>query len=169
MKIKGKLTSGIAFLFIEFLVIALFGAYSIYHISKLSEMIMKDNNLSIRYAENMLQTIDGINALQLAIALAPSKTKSETELVGLYDQFEENLKKATDNVTEPGERELLQALTGEYRVYKTSAAQMGAVKNKANFYVRDLSSRHRSLKAKIYNISDINMQAILKKNERVNQ
>ncbi len=39
MKIKEKLTLGIIFLFVEFLVIALFGAYSIYNISQQSERI----------------------------------------------------------------------------------------------------------------------------------
>ena len=108
MKIKEKLTLGIVFLFIEFLVIALFGAYSIYSISQQSEKIMKDNNLSIQYAENMLQTIDQINALQLAILFNPSQKNHGNELAGLYDKFEKNLRKEADNVTEPGEKELLQ-------------------------------------------------------------
>jgi hypothetical protein len=108
MKIKDKLTLGIVFLFIEFLVIALFSAYSIYNISKQSERIMKDNNLTIQYAESMLQTIDRINALQLAVLFNPAQTKQENELAGLYENFEENLNKEAKNITEPGEKELLQ-------------------------------------------------------------
>jgi two-component system, NtrC family, sensor histidine kinase KinB len=167
MKIKEKLTAGIVFLFIEFLVIALFGAYSIYHISLQSEKIMKDNNLSIQYAENMLQTIDGINTLQLTILLNPSQNKQRNELAGLYDKFEENLKKEANNVTEPGEKELLQSLTGEYRSYKVSVAEINAVKDKSTFYFQHLLSKYHSIKTQIYHISDLNMQAILKKNESV--
>ncbi len=169
MKIKEKLTLGIVFLFIEFLVIALFGAYSIYSISQQSEKIMKDNNLSIQYAENMLQTIDQINALQLAILFIPSKKNHGNELAGLYDKFEETLRKEADNVTEPGEKELLQSLTGEYQSYKVSVAEIDAVKDKSAFYFQNLLSKHHSIKTKIYHISDLNMQAILKKNESVNQ
>jgi NtrC-family two-component system sensor histidine kinase KinB len=169
MKIKKKLTLGIVFLFIEFLVIALFGAYSIYSISQQSEKIMKDNNLSIQYAENMLQTIDQINALQLAILFIPSKKNHGNELAGLYDKFEETLRKEADNVTEPGEKELLQALTGEYQSYKVSVAEIDAVKDKSAFYFQNLLSKHHSIKTKIYHISDLNMQAILKKNESVNR
>jgi NtrC-family two-component system sensor histidine kinase KinB len=169
VKIKKKLTLGIVFLFIEFLVIALFGAYSIYSISQQSEKIMKDNNLSIQYAENMLQTIDQINALQLAILFIPSKKNHGNELAGLYDKFEETLRKEADNVTEPGEKELLQALTGEYQSYKVSVAEIDAVKDKSAFYFQNLLSKHHSIKTKIYHISDLNMQAILKKNESVNR
>ena len=169
MKIKEKLTLGIVFLFVEFLVIALFGAYSIYSISQQSEKIMKDNNLSIQYAGSMLQTIDQINALQLAILFTPSKKNHGNALAGLYGQFEENMRKEAGNVTEPGEKELLQALTGEYQSYKVSVAEMDAVKDKSAFYFQNLLSKHHSIKTKIYHISDLNMQAILKKNESVNQ
>ena len=169
MKIKEKLTLGIVFLFIEFLVIALFSAYSIYNISKQSEQIMKDNNLSIQYAENMLQTIDRINALQLAVLFNPARTKQENELAGLYERFEETLNKQAKNITEPGEKELLQSLTGEYKSYRVSVAEMHAVKDKPVFYFQTLLSRYHSLKSNIYRISDINMQAITKKNESVNR
>ena len=169
MKIKEKLTLGIVFLFIEFLVIALFSAYSIYNISKQSEMIMKDNNLSIQYAENMLQTIDRINTLQLAVLFNPTQTKHENELAVLYERFEENLNKEAKNVTEPGEKELLQSLTGEYKSYMVSVAEMHAIKNKSDFYFQTLLSKYHSLKSNIYRISEINMQAIMNKNESVNQ
>jgi two-component system, NtrC family, sensor histidine kinase KinB len=169
MKIKGKLTFGIVFLFVEFLIIALFGAYSIFSISQQSEKIMKDNNLSIQYAENMLQTTDQINALHLAILFNPSQRNRGNELAGLYGKFEENLRKEADNVTEPGERELLQALSDEYKSYKISVAEIGAVKDKSVFYFQSLLSKHHSIKANIYHISDLNMQAILKKNESVNR
>jgi methyl-accepting chemotaxis protein len=169
MKIKEKLTLGIIFLFIEFLVIALFGAYSIYTISQQSEKIMKDNNLSIQYAENMLQTIDRINALQLTLLFNPSKMKQESELAGLYDTFEENLRKEAKNVTEPGERELLQSLSGEYKSYMVSVAEIHAIKNKSHFYFQTLLGKYHSLKSMIYRISDINMQAIMNKNENVNR
>lgn len=169
MKIKEKLTLGIIFLFVEFLVIALFGAYSIYNISQQTEKIMKDNNLSIQYAGNMLQTIDRINALQLALLFNPSQVKQESELAGLYDAFEENLRKEAKNVTEPGERELLQSLSGEYKSYMVSATEIHAVKNRPDFYFRNLLAKYHSLKSKIYQISDINMQAIMKKNASVNR
>jgi NtrC-family two-component system sensor histidine kinase KinB len=169
MKIKEKLTLGIVFLFVEFLVIALFGAYSIYNISQQSEKIMKDNNLSIQYAGNMLQTIDQINALQLAILFTPSQNNHGSALAGLYGQFEENMRKEAGNVTEPGEKELLQALTGEYQSYKVSVAEIDAVKDKSAFYFQNLLSKHHAIKTKIYQISDLNMQAILKKNESVNR
>ena len=169
MNIKKKLTLGIVFLFVEFLVITLFGAYSIYSISQQSEMIMKDNNLSIRYAENMLQTIDQINALQLAVLFNPAKPNRESELTGLYKKFEENLKKEANNVTEPGEKELLQTLSDEYNDYKVPIAKIDAIKDKSAFYFQNLLSKHQSIKTQIYHISDLNLRAIMQKNERVNR
>jgi methyl-accepting chemotaxis protein len=169
MKIKEKLTLGIVFLFIEFLVISLFGAYSIYNIANQSERIMKDNNLSIQYAETMLQTIDTINTVQLAILFSPARRNRGNELASLYGQFEENLGKEAVNVTEPGEKELLQALTGEYQNYKMSVAEIDAVRDKPSFYFQKLLPKHHSIKTRLYHIADLNMQAILKKNESVNR
>jgi two-component system, NtrC family, sensor histidine kinase KinB len=169
MKIKEKLTVGIVFLFIEFLVIALFSAYSIYNISKQSEKIMRDNNLSIQYAENMLQTIDRINALQLAVLFNPSRMDHEDELPVLYGRFEEDFNKEAKNVTESGEKELLQSLSAEYKSYRVSVAEMRAIADKPVFYFQNLLSKYHSLKSNIYRVSDINMQAIMKKNESVNQ
>ena len=167
MKIKEKLTLGIVFLFTEFLVISLFGAYSIYSIANQSERIMKDNNLSVQYAETMLQTIDGINSLQLAILFNPAGRNQGNELADLYDKFEGTLRKEAVNVTEPGEEELLQALTGEYQNYKVSVAEIAAVKDKPAFYFQNLLAKHHSIKTLLYQISDLNMQAIQKKNENV--
>jgi methyl-accepting chemotaxis protein len=169
MKIKEKLTLGIVFLFTEFLVISLFGAYSIYNIANQSERIMKDNNLSIQYAETMLQTIDGINGLQLAILFSPARRGQGNELADLYGKFEENLRKEAINVTEPGEKELLQALTGEYGSYKVSVAEIDAVKDKSAFYFQNLLPKHHSIKTRLYQISDLNMQAIQRKDESVNR
>jgi nitrogen fixation/metabolism regulation signal transduction histidine kinase len=169
MKIKNKVTLGIIFLFVEFLVMALFGAGSIYNISQQSEKIMKDNSVSMQYAETMLQTIDQINALQLAILFNPAQRDHRNELVGLYEKFEESLSKESNNITEPGERELLQALNQEYKSYKVSVAEMDAVKDKTAFYFQKLLSKHQILKSKIYSISDINFQMIIKKNESVNR
>ena len=168
MKIKAKLTLGIVFLFVEFLVITLFSAYSIYNISKQSEKIMKDNNLSIQYAENMQQAIDQINAYQIAILFNPSKMNNDNELIGSYNKFEEYLRKEANNVTEPGEKELLHLLTGEYESYKMSVSEIHAIKNRYDFYFQKVLPKYHSLKSKIYHISEINMQSIMKKNENVN-
>jgi methyl-accepting chemotaxis protein len=167
MKIKAKLTLGIVFLFVEFLIITLFSAYSIYSISKQSEKIMKDNNLSIQYAENMQQAIDQINAYQIAILFNPSKMNNDNELIGSYNKFEEYLRKEANNVTEPGEKELLHSLTGEYESYKISVSEIHAIKNRYDFYFQKVLPKYHSLKSKIYHISEINMQSIIKKNENV--
>lgn len=167
MKIKAKLTLGIIFLFVEFLVITLFSAHSIYNISKQSEKIMKDNNLSIQYAENMQQAIDQINAYQIAILFNPSKTNNDNELIGSYNRFEEYLRKEANNVTEPGEKELIHSLTDEYEGYKISVSEIHAIKNRYDFYFQKVLPKYHSLKSKIYHISEINLQSIMKKNENV--
>lgn len=158
---------GIVFLFVEFLVITLLSAYSIYTISKQSEKIMKDNNLSIQYAENMQQAIDQINAYQIAILFNPSKRNNDNELSGSYNKFEEYLRKEANNVTEPGEKELLHTLTDEYKSYKMSLSEIHAIKNRSDFYFQKQLPQYHALKSKIYHISEINMQSIMKKNEDV--
>ena len=86
MKLKNKLTLGLAFLFI---LIVSFGALSIYYIQKLSSdanKILKNNQETLSYCSNMLKALEDM----------PVAKKAQTE-------FEENLAKQERNITEQGE------------------------------------------------------------------
>ena len=95
MKIKTKLISGIVFLFAEFLIVSLCSLYFIFKISQQNNLITKDNNLSIGYAENMLQSIDRINDIKASSVFNPHYLLNESEFSGFLQKFEKNLSIST--------------------------------------------------------------------------
>jgi NtrC-family two-component system sensor histidine kinase KinB len=166
MKIQSKLILGVLFLFAEFLIISLFSSNRINNISKQSERIMKDNNLSLQYSAGMLQAIERINTLSIGKLLNQAYL-GEDELSNFFQSFEENLNKESHNVTEEGEKEMILTLTTGYEQYKTLLLDMdgNANKDKSVFYFRNIHPKYDELRSTINHISDINMKAIVKKNE----
>lgn len=101
MKIKSKLTLGLAFLFT---VILLLGACGIYYMHKLSNdasMILIDNYESLEFCKNMLKDLDELNTDPSAIS-----------------RFETNLIDQEKNITEPGETEATKQLINHFHQLK---------------------------------------------------
>jgi PAS domain S-box-containing protein len=93
MRLKTKLSFGLVFLFI---VIVLFGILGIVNINLLSRdlnMVLKNNQESLLYCNNMLKALENIKMHRDATQL-----------------FEDNLKKQENNITEIGEKEATQQL-----------------------------------------------------------
>jgi NtrC-family two-component system sensor histidine kinase KinB len=89
MKLKSKITLGLAFLFTAIVGIVVLSVYYLNEISRDSENVLKDNYESLTYTQRILETSD--SAL-----------------------IEENLRLQEANVTEPGERELTTLLRGAF-------------------------------------------------------
>lgn len=133
MKLKTKLRLGIGFLFI---ILLSFGAISLYQINRISEstaLILKDNNHSLQYAKEMRLLIDR-DSLQ--------QNKSIISFKGL-------LEKERQNITEPGEKEVV------LQLYKALELFL-ATRNIAQL---------AHIKSAIYQIEDLNMQAIVSKSQ----
>ena len=97
MKIKSKLSLGLAFLFT---VILLLGACGIYYMHKLSNdasMILVDNYESLEYCKNMLRALDEFEVDPTALTT-----------------FESNLKGQQSNITEGGETEATARLENHF-------------------------------------------------------
>jgi PAS domain S-box-containing protein len=86
MKLKTKLSIGLAFLFLVILLFGILGIVSINRLSSDAERVLKNNYESLLYSNNMLKALEAINTKKDAAQL-----------------FEENLKKQESNITEPGE------------------------------------------------------------------
>ena len=98
MRLKAKLTFGLAFLFI---VILTFGVLSIFYINRLSsdeEKILKNNYESLEYDNNMLKALEQIPQNKNAI-----------------DIFETNLTKQEKNITEVGEKEATELVRKNFK------------------------------------------------------
>ena len=133
MKLKTKLRLGIGFLFV---ILLSFGAISLYQINRISQstvLILKDNNHSLQYAKEMRLLIDG-DSLQQATSIS---------------RFKDLLEKEKQNITEPGEKEVV------LQLYKALELFLATRNN----------NQLAQIKSTIYQIEDLNMQAIVSKSQ----
>ncbi|MGD0343093.1 MAG: HAMP domain-containing protein [Bacteroidales bacterium] len=170
MKIKIKLISGIVFLFAEFMIVSLFSLYFIFKISQQSNLITKDNNLSIGFAENMLQSVDKINDIKSSSLFNVHYLVNENEFSGSLKNFEKNLINEENNITEIGEKELAKSVRDNFEKFKSLLSESvgNSVKDKPGFYFANLLPTINEIKFALFAISDLNMNAIVRKNVKAN-
>jgi PAS domain S-box-containing protein len=144
LKIKSKLYLGITLLFILIILIGVASIYSINRLGNDSKMILKSNYESIQYAKNMQQIIDN------------GKLKSDTDT---RIKFEQNLIAQENNITEIGEKEATTDLQAYYEKFK-------ALKDTSKASIVNYQS---SIKQSLYKIEELNLNAIVRKNNDVQQ
>jgi NtrC-family two-component system sensor histidine kinase KinB len=138
MKIKTKLLLGFGFLFV---VVIFFGGISLYYMNKISvssKVILKDNYESLRFARSMRSIIDD-NELPLGATAAL--------------QFDDQLRREKQNVTEKGEGKAVEELEAAFRVMTETRA--GVASHKA---------ARRKAQVQLRRIDELNMNAIVRKN-----
>jgi NtrC-family two-component system sensor histidine kinase KinB len=170
-KIRTKVLFGILFLFVEFVLI---GALSIYYISSIkysSEMTIKNNYRSVHYSENMIQAIDETNNAVNSLFFNKQFKDDRSSLKGSFTKFEENLNLEEQNITEFGEKELVQSIRLDYLKYKSLVSEQNVenIPDKVTYYSVNILPLAKDLKARIFTVSTLNMQSIVQKNESVNE
>jgi len=170
MKIKTKLTLAFVFLLVEFLFVSLFSLYFILKISRQNNLITKDNNLSISYSENMLKSIDKINDFNSSSIFNPHFVPDKKELSLFLTNFEKNLVNEENNITETGEKELARSVRENFEKLKSlmSDSVRSSVEDKSGYYYTILLPVVSEIKFALFAISDVNMNAIVRKNLTAN-
>ena len=170
MKIKTKLILAFVFLLVEFSCVSLFSLYFIIKISKQNNLITKNNNLSISYSENMLQSIDKINDFNSSSIFNRHFIPDRKELSLFLANFEKNLVNEENNITETGEKELAQSVRENFEKLKSlmSDSVRSSIEDKSGYYYTILLPTVNEIKFALFAISDVNMNAIIRKNQTAN-
>lgn len=171
LKIRTKVLLGILFVFVEFVII---GSLSMYYISTLkygSELLIKNNYRSVQYAENMIQSLDETNTAVNSLFLNKHYQYDKELVAGSFDKFEKNLQLEGQNITELGEKELVQSIKEKYARYKSLVLEqnMKSIPDKVNFYTFNILPLTNELKAQIFSVSTLNMHSIVLKNEKLSE
>lgn len=101
MRIKTKISLGIAFLFLVTLFTGGLGVWYLRQLSLDSKNILRDNYETLDYSQKMLEVLESLNLQKYTLAT-----------------FEKNLKDQENNITELGEKALTEKLRNEYEIYK---------------------------------------------------
>ena len=137
MKIKSKLYSGIGLLFLLILLLAALGTYFVSALKKDTANVLSANYNSVEYCRNILA----------ATELLPQDPKA-------FDRIEENLQKQSKNVTEPGEKELTEALLRNMEKLRTNPTDLQLKSN---------------LRSDLLDLMTVNMNAIVVKSDHAQE
>lgn len=131
MKIKAKLTLGVGLLFALIILLAFVSIRQVYMLAQDTKNILTANYNSLSYGQNMLRSLDETGA---------SKT-------GL-NEFELNLSKQENNLSEVGEAEMTQNLRQHFNQFKITPKDSTTIKK---------------IREEISSIMDVNLEAIQRK------
>jgi PAS domain S-box-containing protein len=103
MRLKTKLSISLIFLFTVILLFGILGIVTINRLSRDADLVLKNNQESLFYSNNMLKALENI------------KTRKDAK-----DIFEDNLVKQENNITELGEKEATQELRKNFNELKVN-------------------------------------------------
>lgn len=157
----------------QFLVIGVLWAVSsayIYTLSNYSHAMFKDNYKSIVSAKHMSVALDEMKDLQTSYLFSDMGVNIDSSYANQVRNFEKNLKDEETNITEAGEQEITTQLRSSFEEYKDifSNVRVGNPNRKEIFFVRLLPT-YRDVKKNITSVSEINMDAIIRKNARLEE
>jgi hypothetical protein len=169
MTLKKKLTLGLGFLFVLLFTVALFCSYYIQKLSMESENILRNNYDSIVFSKNMFLALDNMETSVTCRLFLPGKGDHKARnYSNLYEsgkmEFEKNLNAEANNITEKHEKEYVEDLNRNYAQFiKISSRIVGG--GGSAVYFNEFLPVYEKLKYTINAINNINMQAIVRKNQ----
>lgn len=163
MKIKLKTLFLLSYMLMGIIAIVL-SATAIYFIERLSDTpdkILKDNYGSILGAQNMINELDNMdNAVIIYVAGKKEKSFADSLYSIAKKRYFENYELCRGNITEPGEKELVDTIRSLSETYIRAFDDRSAVKN-INDYDSLISPRYSSLKGKSYELLNLNHKGML--------
>ena len=168
LKIKSKLFMGLGFLFLVIVVLWVVSSAYIYTLSNYADAIFKDNYKSIVAAKHMSVILDEMKDLQTTYLFSDKEVNIETSYNDEIQNFELYMHEEESNITEAGEHDIAVQLRSSFEEYKDVFEKLKTQSSdrKEIFFVRLLPA-YRDVKKNITAISEINMDAIIRKNVRL--
>ena len=155
MTLKIRILLALTLMTLLILLLAVGSMFFIQRLGTASENILKDNFVSIEAASSMTDALDEMdNARGRSFIGNPQEQKDFRRIFFIYDSiFAKNLSLAESNITEPGEKEIVNTLRGRYTVYKKSALDSSLIFNE---YLKKVVSEYDLLKASCIALLEVN-------------
>ncbi len=168
-RIKSKIFTGVASLFVVILILSILGIVFINRIAQSSRGTIRDNYRSVDYTMLMQKDIDGIyEHLIQKINKIPASDSSENAdvLINIFiSGFEKNLNLEQHNITEVGEAELAAELSQNFKVFLSSVQKIRQDNYNPNSAdLTNLRTYYDQSKGNIFDIYKLNINAILRRN-----
>ena len=174
MVLKTKVSLGIGFLFLIIFALAGFCSYYIQKLSRDSDNILKDNYRSLTYTKNMSLALTDMHTAVNYTIFNPDMINKPADyhvksFASAQTVFDRNLKDEQSNITELHEQDYVDQLCSTYDLYVHLYLKVKQGAGSPAVYFSELLPAHEKLRQTISAITDINMQAIVRKNELAQQ
>jgi PAS domain S-box-containing protein len=163
MKLRSQISLGYGFVLLLALVLIVVTAVYLSRIGEQVNSIVSDNNLSIRAAEEMIHSLNSINA-DAARIVAPTGAESPAVLQQKISDniqiFQKNYSIADAHTIEPGEKQITQVIRERFKLYRVGLAGITS----ANYYTTHLP-QYEVIVQQCNKLIDINRTAMLLKEQ----
>jgi hypothetical protein len=136
-----------------------------------SDRVLKDNYYSLVYAKNMLAGLDDTKTSLTVTIFNTGRGGMSDYYARLFDSgrnvLETNLKAENKNITEIHEKEWVARLNQDYDSYLKLCLQIKSGSSGSTVYFNEFLPASERVKQSINAIYDINMQAVVRKNQAV--
>jgi signal transduction histidine kinase len=167
-KLKSKITFGVFFLFVVIVLLSIMGILFTNKLARETKGTIINNYTSVEYTFQMLGSLENMHLSQVEQLETGSFSDSVfiSSIQNEKNIFESKLEQETNNITEPGESELVNKLHSEYREYLNLYQEI-KLRNTNEFDVELLHEKYLELRSSISEIYHLNMIAIQKKSNEM--
>jgi hypothetical protein len=147
-------------------IILLLSVSSAYYLNRLSDKtnaILKENHYSVVYARDMSESLTKINR-QIVSCLLTDKQPDASVLNNDFTLFNRSLQLEKNNITEPGEGDLVSGLEKDYFIYRDAVKKFTEPQNQIK-KIQFLSGEFDTLYNKLMLLSQLNETAIENKTD----
>ncbi len=170
MTVKIKLYLAFGFLFGVILLLGGMGSYYLRQLAGDSQAIIKDNYETLTYTKSMQENVSALKDLHGKACLQETIQADSTMLAELSGEFNEHLTKEEANITEIGEKELVASLRQNFTRYNYLVnTRQPADSGKKVYYLNMLLPVLQLLERQIVEVTTMNMQALVRKNNTAQQ
>ena len=167
LNLKSKIYIGLTVLILVIAVIAAAGIYNLKILSEDSSAIIQDNYHTIDYSFLMLAELDSINSKLIKVSQTEKNDSIVTINIGNEINqhirvFREVLKLQENNITEPGEAELVNSLLQNFQLVENNIDK--AISNNSGYLASTIVNSLSDLRNTIHEIYKLNMHSIIHKN-----
>ena len=163
MSLRAKLLIGYGVFIAALVVLGAWSAWRLHEMGKVSRRIISENYDSVVAAEEMKESLERQDSAAL-FALLGAREKALTQLREHRVRFNQNLEKAANNITEPGEADAVAALRSDREIYYARFDKF-IPRPTADEYFARLEPRFNTLRADCEHLLQLNQRAMLAKSE----
>ena len=170
MNLKTKITVGFMVGLLLLLGVGSYALYSLRRLDRSANAVLQNNFYSVQLGQQLYAALDQLAlAQQRRYLTGAAPAGYDATVQRSLRQFQQGLTREPGNITEPGEREVVDSLTRTFSAYLLLLDPPANAPRTADFYVGRVLPQHQLLRAQTARMVALNMAALTRKNEVATQ